>query len=190
MNTLRANLSPQPYSYRVTRSPQSLFLDPPFVSIVDLLCRLSRCLPLLLLLGELGVVLGEALAQALGLGHLLLDAAGDAARLAVGQGLGGEVVDARDEAVVHEVSKDVHKVLHLALLQALLERALLGGCESVRCVSALEDSGSGVVCTYPMPSMLNMGFYICSDLGRRGALWWKMVVLFEVAGSFRRESWL
>lgn len=136
-------------------------------------------------------MLGEALAQALGLGHLLLDAAGDAARLAVGQGLGGEVVDARDEAVVHEVAEDVHKVLHLALLQALLERALLGGRESVRCMSALGDSGwRGLVRTYPMPSMLNRVFYIYARVWvvkvRCGGRWsW-----CEVAGSFRRESWL
>lgn len=55
----------------------------------------------LLLCPQLCVVLGEALAQTLGLGHLLLDAAGDAARLARRQGLGGEVIDARHETVVY-----------------------------------------------------------------------------------------
>lgn len=52
-------------------------------------------------------MLGKALAQALGLGHLLLDAPRDAASLAVRQGFGGEVVDARYEAVVYEVAKDL-----------------------------------------------------------------------------------
>ena len=49
----------------------------------------------------------EALAEALGHGHVLLDAAGDAAGLAAGQGLGAEVVDARHEAVVYQVAEEL-----------------------------------------------------------------------------------
>ena len=54
-----------------------------------------------------GVVLLEALGQALRHGHLFLDAARDAALLARGQRLGREVVDARDEAVVNEVAEEL-----------------------------------------------------------------------------------
>ena len=57
--------------------------------------------------GDLGIVLLEALAQALGHGHGLLDAAGDAAGLAGRQRLGGEVVDAGHEAVVDEVAEQL-----------------------------------------------------------------------------------
>lgn len=46
-------------------------------------------------------MLGEALTQALGLGHGLLYAACDAAGLAGGERFRGEVVDARGEAVVY-----------------------------------------------------------------------------------------
>src|SRR3569833_661672 len=56
---------------------------------------------------HLGVVLLEALAQAGGHGHGLLHAAGDAACLAVGEGFGGEVIDARHEAVVDQVSEQL-----------------------------------------------------------------------------------
>lgn len=49
----------------------------------------------------------EALGQALRHGHLLLDAARDAALLARRQRLGREVVDARDEAVVDEVAEEL-----------------------------------------------------------------------------------
>lgn len=56
---------------------------------------------------DLGVVLLEALAQALGHGHGLLDAAADAAGLAGRQRLGGEVVDAGHEAVVDEVAEEL-----------------------------------------------------------------------------------
>ena len=66
-----------------------------------------RPLPLLLLLLELSVVLLEALAEALGHGHVLLDAAGDAAGLAARQRLGAEVVDARYEAVVYQAVEEL-----------------------------------------------------------------------------------
>lgn len=108
----------------------------------------------LLLLLELGVVLLEALAQALRHGHVLLDAARHAARLAARQRLGGEVVDTRDEAVVYEVAKELffylfrqqdmggqaskqrnktytEKLLDLSLLHALLELARFGLRETV-----------------------------------------------------------
>lgn len=49
----------------------------------------------------------EALGEALGAGHVLLNAAGDAAVLALGDGLGGEVVDAGGEAVVDEVAEEL-----------------------------------------------------------------------------------
>lgn len=63
---------------------------------------------LLLHLGRhLGVVLLEALAEALLGEHLLLDAAGDAAVLARRERLGGEVVDASVEAVVNDVAEDL-----------------------------------------------------------------------------------
>jgi len=54
-----------------------------------------------------GVVLGEALAQPLRQGHLLLDAAGDAAGFAGRQGLGCEVVDAGHEAVIDQVAEEL-----------------------------------------------------------------------------------
>lgn len=56
--------------------------------------------PLLLLLLHLGIVFLESLGEALREGHVLLDAARDAARLAGRQGLGGKVVNAGDEAVI------------------------------------------------------------------------------------------
>lgn len=64
-------------------------------------------LPGLLLGAHGGVVLLEALGKALRHGHLLLDAARDAALLARRQRLGREVVDARDEAVVDEVAEEL-----------------------------------------------------------------------------------
>jgi hypothetical protein len=73
---------------------------PPHVCILD--SCFGQDLPsLALLLRQLGVVLGEALAQALRLCHLLLNAPCDAASLPVRKRLGGEVVDARYEAVVY-----------------------------------------------------------------------------------------
>lgn len=89
---------------------------------------------LLLHLGRhLGVVLLEALAEALLGEHLLLDAAGDAAVLARRERLGGEVVDAGVEAVVNDVAEDVHELLDLALLETLLEHGLLGPCQAFHC---------------------------------------------------------
>lgn len=64
-------------------------------------------LPLAHLGGHVGIVLLEALREALAAGHVLLDAAGDAAVLALGHGLGGEVADARGEAVVDEVAEEL-----------------------------------------------------------------------------------
>lgn len=91
----------------------------------------ERELPLLHLGAHGGVELGETLTEA-GLGrHGLCDAAGDAAALAAREGLGGEVVDAGVEAVVHEVAKDGHKLLDLALLEAVLELARFGLREAV-----------------------------------------------------------
>ena len=63
--------------------------------------------PRLHLGGHGGVELGEALAQAGLGGHALGHAPADAARLAAREGLGGEVVDARVEAVVDEVAEDL-----------------------------------------------------------------------------------
>lgn len=76
---------------------------------------------------ELGVVLLEAVADALLRGHPLLDAAVDAAAFPVGNGLGGEVIDAGHEAVLDKTAESTHKLLDLALLHALLKSALLGG---------------------------------------------------------------
>lgn len=50
------------------------------------------------LVGHVGVVFLESLREPLAAGHVLLDAASDAAILALGHGLGGEVVDAGGEA--------------------------------------------------------------------------------------------
>lgn len=72
--------------------------------VSTLLCLL---LPLALGLRELGVVLSESLAQTLRLCHLFLHTACDAAGLTGRKRFGGEVVDARHEAVVHEVSEDL-----------------------------------------------------------------------------------
>ena len=63
--------------------------------------------PRLHLGGHGGVELGEALAQAGLGGHALGHAPADAARLAARERLGGEVVDARVEAVVDEVAEDL-----------------------------------------------------------------------------------
>lgn len=85
--------------------------------------------------------------------HKLLDAAGDTLALAVGDGLGGEVVGACSEAVVNEVGKELgggslasvwpgmvgtedgktyaNKLLDLALLKPLLQLARLGKSEAV-----------------------------------------------------------
>lgn len=49
---------------------------------------------------HLGIVLLEPLAQSLAAGHVLLDTACHATVLALGDGLGGEVVDAGVEAGV------------------------------------------------------------------------------------------
>lgn len=65
----------------------------------------SRAGLLLRLIRHIGVVLLEALGQALARGQVLLDAARDAAVLALGDGLGGEVVDAGGEAAVDEVAE-------------------------------------------------------------------------------------
>jgi hypothetical protein len=65
----------------------------------------SGCEPLsLLLLGKLGVVLLESVADALLGDHPLLNAAADASVLAGRKGLGGEVVDAGVEAVLNETA--------------------------------------------------------------------------------------
>lgn len=70
----------------------------------------SDLLVLLHLGSHLGVVLLEALAEALLGEHLLLDAAGDAAGLAGRQGLRGEIVDAGYEAVVDEVAEELLEI--------------------------------------------------------------------------------
>lgn len=49
----------------------------------------------------------EALGQTLATGHVLLHTARDAAVLALGHGLGGEVADAGGEAVVDEVAEEL-----------------------------------------------------------------------------------
>lgn len=56
---------------------------------------------------HVGIVLLEALGQALTRGHVLLNAARDAAVLALGDSLGGEIVDTRGEAVIDEVAKEL-----------------------------------------------------------------------------------
>ena len=56
---------------------------------------------------HLSVVLLEALAKSVGHGHGLLHAAGDAARLPCREGLGGEVVDAGDKAVIYEIAEEL-----------------------------------------------------------------------------------
>ncbi len=62
------------------------------------------------LLRELGVVLLEAVADALLGGHPLEDAAVDAAVFAGREGLGGEVVDARGEAVIDEAAESLQNM--------------------------------------------------------------------------------
>lgn len=57
---------------------------------------------------ELGVVLLEAVADALLRGHPLLDAAVDAAAFPVGNGLGGEVIDAGHEAVLDKTAESLY----------------------------------------------------------------------------------
>lgn len=59
------------------------------------------------LIGHVGVVFLEPLGQALAAGHVLLDAAGDAAVLALGHGLRGEVVDAGGEACVDKAAEEL-----------------------------------------------------------------------------------
>ena len=63
------------------------------------------------LLRQLGVVLLEAVADALLGGHPLEDAAVDAAVFAGREGLGGEVVDARGEAVVDEAAESLDAMM-------------------------------------------------------------------------------
>lgn len=65
------------------------------------------CLFVLHLSRELGVVLLEAVADSLLGGHPLLDTSVDAAGLTRGDGLGGEVVDAGDEAVLDEAAESL-----------------------------------------------------------------------------------
>lgn len=60
---------------------------------------------------DLGVVLLEAVADALLGGHPLLDAAVDAAGLAGGDGFGGEVVDAGNEAVLNETAESLYRLI-------------------------------------------------------------------------------
>lgn len=56
---------------------------------------------------HIGIVLLEALGQALARGHVLLHAARDAAVLALGYRFGGEVVDAGGKAAVDEVAEEL-----------------------------------------------------------------------------------
>lgn len=62
----------------------------------------------------------EAIAHALLRSHPLEHAAVDAAVFAGRYSLGGEVVDARGEAVFYEAAEGAHELLYLALLHALL----------------------------------------------------------------------
>jgi hypothetical protein len=59
---------------------------------------------------HLGLLLLEALADALAAGHELGDAPRHAAGLARHEGFGGEVIDARLEAVVDEVGEHLERV--------------------------------------------------------------------------------
>ncbi|TPX08951.1 uncharacterized protein E0L32_009530 [Thyridium curvatum] len=97
---------PIPYHYKREKSIDPLSTQPAALMHRDF--DLGDLSPGLALLGgQLGVVLLEPLAQAGGRGHGLLDAAGDAAGLAAGERLGGEVVDAGHEAVVDEVAEEL-----------------------------------------------------------------------------------
>lgn len=150
------------YSYSCERAPQSH-------SFLLLLLHLSLCFGIIFknsswedetnflvlhLLRQLGVVLLEAVADALLGGHPLEHTAVDATVFAGREGLGGEVVDARGEAVVDEAAESLnvmevssvffffvlpvcwcpcllvmtysHELLDLTLLHALLKGALLG----------------------------------------------------------------
>lgn len=78
------------------------------------------------LLGQLGVVLLEAVADALLGGHPLEDAAVDAAVFARGEGLGGEVVDAGGEAVVDEAAESLVRVSRVLVSFALCHRRQAG----------------------------------------------------------------
>lgn len=59
----------------------------------------------------------ETLGQALTAGHILLDAARDAAVLALGYSLRGEVVDTGREAVVDEVAEELLEKSSAVVLQ-------------------------------------------------------------------------
>lgn len=113
--------------------------------------RRFLCLPTetaLLPLCHSSVLLLEPISQALGAFHVLVDAFHDAAFLARGKRLALEAVDAVVEALLHEVGVHlklrqhcvlqrciaprtgpsyVHEFLHLLLLHAVLQLALLGG---------------------------------------------------------------
>jgi hypothetical protein len=69
------------------------------------------------LLRELLVVLLEAVANALLRGHPLKHAAVDAAALARRDGLGGEVVDARGEAVLDEAAESLVSLSQFPLIR-------------------------------------------------------------------------
>lgn len=77
------------------------------------MCVFSRMLLHFLflhLLRNLGIVLLEALADALLRGHPLEDAAVKTAGLLGGEGLGGEVVDAGGEAVLDEAAESLYDI--------------------------------------------------------------------------------
>lgn len=82
----------------------------PVVSIAPHSSTRPKALFPLHLLSELGVVLLEAVADSLLGGHPLLDATVDAAALARGDGLGGEVVDAGVEAMLHEAAESLENI--------------------------------------------------------------------------------
>lgn len=77
------------------------------------------------LLGQGCVLLLESEADSLGVLEELLGALEHAGLLLGGELLGGEVVDAVREATLHEVGVEAHEVLHLLLLDELLELLLL-----------------------------------------------------------------
>jgi hypothetical protein len=99
-----------------------------------------------------GILFLEAVAQSLGSLHVLVDASHDAALFARGERLALEAVDARVEALLDQVGVHlgevmsgnpvlvacmrarspayVHEFLHLLLLHAVLQFALLVCCES------------------------------------------------------------
>jgi len=90
------------------RLPAHTSTTPSIVSVPPLALHLPPSLLLLLLHG--GALLGEPLREAPRGGEVLGHAPLQAARLAAGEGLAGEVVDAGDEAAVY------HRVEHLCLL--------------------------------------------------------------------------